>query len=384
MKKVQIHPSKSPSPPTDRVSNTQEDPSQKSNQEDFKKAEKSVDSPDSSSKNTISNKENTTTRSKENLKTKLEESPDSSPPSPPSSPTDRVSNTQENPSQKSNQEDFKTNSKESPTPLQQIQTLQQLSEKHPQEYTYPLQKLKIEIEQNFKKPTIQKYRKYFQSYENLIESFPDTKEIYWDFFYFIQAYVTLIKDTPFHDPEIPKQALNLLNNMELKFKGDKKIPLHLCSYLIMFNFYEEGLQKCDQAIAMNPEEPLPYLLRFQHSKESQKKDLLLILRKFPSKPQVLHFIGNYFKNKKNDRLSIQYLKKASQKAPQSIDILIDLADALFQNESYEEALSYYIRSCQINSSKVKSHFRKSKSNLSQKSLFNLANTYQTHLNTCIL
>ena len=303
------------------------------------------------------------------------ENPNSSPSDTPISSKNQISS--------ESQKTFQKDVEKSDSTEKQIQTLQQLAEKFPEEYKYPLHKLKIEIQQNFiNKASRNKYKKYFKIYEKLIQKYPQESEVYWEFFNFIHNYVKWTLDTPIYDGKTSKEALNLLKEIDLKFKEQKKISTHLCFYLILHHFYTEGLQKCEQSIQQNPQEPLPYLFQFQHSQKSQKKDLLLILRKFPTNDEVLYFVGNYFKKQEKYPLSIQYLKKAHELNPQSINVLIDLADVLFKSEKYEEALSSYINACKINSIKTKPHFRKSKSLLSQKSLFSLANTYETHINTC--
>ena len=92
------------------------------------------------------------------------------------------------------------------------------------------------------KPARKQFKKLFRDYQNLIESHPLEKSIYWSLFDLIHQYIERVKNSPLYEPELITQALALLNDIADKFGESGKTARYLCRYLIANNFYPEGPQ----------------------------------------------------------------------------------------------------------------------------------------------
>ena len=223
-----------------------------------------------------------------------------------------------------------------------------------------------------------------EQYKKIIQENPDQPKAHWGLFHLLDEYIKWTQNTNFYNAELNSQALAVLNGIQIKFGESQQTTRYLCEYLIVNHFYNEGLIQCSRSIRMNSQNPTPYLLQFLHSSDNKdKKKLLKILKKFPKSPSVLVFVGRFFKDQNNDELSIRYFKKAIQIDPDFVSGIQALASVLFHKGQYSQALSYYFTACQKNYLKSITAFRKAKSLLSQKSLFKLANDYQSQINLCM-
>lgn len=221
------------------------------------------------------------------------------------------------------------------------------------------------------------------SLQKLIDIDPQFKKAHWALFDIIHHYNEWTKGTKFSNEEDILLALNLIKDISKKFGENRKTIRWTCHYMVAHFFYTEAKVQCLKLKNTSPNNPEGYIYTDYILSGKKEKALLNILKKFPHSQKVFLHVAQMFFDKKNFELSLKYFKKALKTDPQSFPALFGTAETLFKLNKTKEALVYYLKACKKNKIKAKIPFQKAKAQLSRKSLFQLANEYQNHINFCL-
>ena len=265
----------------------------------------------------------------------------------------------------------------------QIRILDVLILKRPKNVIYRFEKLKAQRKLDYDpEPSNVKREELAKSIQELIELDSKNPDLYWELFDLLHYYIEWTKNTPFYNEELNTSALQLLKEIEYKFKSNKRTAKYLCHYYQLGQFYTEARLECIKAKQMNPKDPEVFLYSYAQEGENDKQ-LLSILKRFPKSALMLSFVGQVFLDKKEYKLAVKYFKKALKRDSLFVSADLGMASALFKMNDVDQALEYYSKACLKNRLKTLQKFRSAKTSLSQKSLFDQASQYQDAINSCI-
>jgi tetratricopeptide (TPR) repeat protein len=150
-------------------------------------------------------------------------------------------------------------------------------------------------------------------------------------------------------------AREQLNDM-LKVFGERgDIHADLCRLHSADGFMAQAIKHCRRAISITPNDPTSYLYLAQtyfdqKNFEEAKKTLVHAAQRFPNDEFVQYGAGQFFISNGNFPVAVKYLTKAVGNNPNSARSQIGLAKSLFETAKTNEALSHFIRACQIDGS----------------------------------
>lgn len=192
----------------------------------------------------------------------------------------------------------------------------------------------------------------------------------------------------YKDQENVSEGLALTKTMLAQFGETPEITLDLCEWTRKFGLVSQTQQSCLKASQLNPSNPRPRIniaLSIKDSGESEKyqAEIFKVYEKFPHDETVIGMIGDvHLKNKDYINAEKVLIKNKNSKNESS---RISLLQALYENEKFDEALSYFTESCPLVNEQRKELIRYFETRLRRLELNGeeaLAFKFQKELNGC--
>lgn len=164
----------------------------------------------------------------------------------------------------------------------------------------------------------------------------------------ITPYISLMKI--FKDQENVPEGLALTKTMLAQFGEKPQIVLDLCEWNNKLGLVAQTQKACLAAAQMNPLTPTPLLnmaksIRDAGDVDKYQTEIFKIYQKFPDSEDVIDLVGAiHFDNKDFVNAEKVLLKNKNSKLESS---RINLVASLYENEKYDEALSYFSSSCAL-------------------------------------
>lgn len=202
----------------------------------------------------------------------------------------------------------------------------------------------------------------------------------------ISPYQSLMKI--YKDQENVPEGLALTKTMLNQFGEQPSIVLDLCEWTSKFGLVAQTQKSCLRAAELSPNNPKPLVhmaLSIRDSGETEKfqMEMFKIYKRFPNSEDVIDLIGSvHIENKDYINAEKALLKNKNTKLESS---RINLATALYENEKFEEALSYFAESCPLVNEERKKLLRYFESRLRRleiNGMENMSFKFQKELNAC--
>lgn len=202
----------------------------------------------------------------------------------------------------------------------------------------------------------------------------------------IAPYQNLMK--VYKDQENVPEGMALTKTMLGQFGETPAIVLDLCEWTSKYGLVSQTQKACLQASKLSPNNPKPLVhlvLSVRDSGETEKyqSELFKIYQRFPNDEKIVDLMGEFHIENKDFINAEKTLSK--NKMTKLETSRINLATSLYENEKYDEALSYFAESCPLvneNRKKLLRYFESRLRRLEINGMENMSFKFQKELNAC--
>ena len=180
--------------------------------------------------------------------------------------------------------------------------------------------------------------------------------------------------------------LKLLQTLLREFGLKRSYIKDICKYFYINKYYSQSLSGCKKAMRYDPLEPdnYVYYALSHESPDDVEKHLKTAAKKFPKSTFAQESAGQFFIEQKDYKSARLYFQNAVSSAPQSAQVQLGLAQALFHTGKEDQSYKHFLKACMLNKPKMLWAFKQAKSILNQKSKFKLATSFENGITKCFL
>ena len=180
--------------------------------------------------------------------------------------------------------------------------------------------------------------------------------------------------------------LKLLQTLLREFGLKRSYIKDICKYFYINKYYSQSLSGCKKAMRYDPLEPdnYVYYALSHESPDDVEKHLKTAAKKFPKSTFAQESAGQFFIEQKDYKSARPYFQNAVSSAPQSAQVQLGLAQALFHTGKEDQSYKHFLKACMLNKPKMLWAFKQAKSILNQKSKFKLATSFENGITKCFL
>lgn len=154
------------------------------------------------------------------------------------------------------------------------------------------------------------------------------------------------------------EARNVVTDMVNIFGPKPAFFTLLCRLYALDGFNEKSVEICDQAIANDPKTPENHVYLSQALVERDQADraksvLTHAASRFPASQPVQTALGDMYLNNKDYARAYEYYKKASAADGQAPRAWVGYANAAFQLQKNQEAITAYVKACKLDRQETK-------------------------------